>query len=98
MTRDILPPAARQALERGNKIEAIKHLRSITGLGLKEAKDWIESYERGEQPTLSTPTSTNVRPGQGLAPGQVADSAGAGKWLALIAFAALAVITAFYFF
>jgi len=50
MTKDILPPAVRQALERGNKIEAIKQLRNITGLGLKEAKDWIESYKRGGQP------------------------------------------------
>jgi len=165
MTRDVLPPAVRQALERGNKIEAIKHLRSITGLGLKEAKDWIESYERGEQPPVPTsaeahpqgrdpnasftltkeafdalkrgstieainivrdrtgvglaeakgivemiqkampdvadgppptPTAANVRPGRGLAPGQVEESGGAGKWLALIAVVALVVIAALY--
>jgi ribosomal protein L7/L12 len=28
---------------RGNKIEAIKRLRDLTGLGLKEAKDYVES-------------------------------------------------------
>lgn len=45
--KEILPPTVAEALEAGNKIEAIKRLRGITGLGLKEAKDWIDSYERG---------------------------------------------------
>src|SRR5687768_1958763 len=166
MTRDVLPPAVRLALERGNKIEAIKHLRSITGLGLKEAKDWIESYERGEQPAAppsaephpegrdpnasftlnkeafdalrrgsaieaikivrertgvglaeakgivemiqkampdvadgprSTPVAASVRSGKHLAPGQVADGGGTGKWMALIAVVAIVVIAALYF-
>ena len=47
MIRDILPPDVLELLKAGNKIEAIKQLRGMTGLGLKEAKDWIESYERG---------------------------------------------------
>jgi ribosomal protein L7/L12 len=47
MIKDILPPDVLEALKAGNKIEAIKRLRGKTGLGLKEAKDWIESYERG---------------------------------------------------
>lgn len=47
MPKDVLPPNVIEALERGDKIEAIKRLRGITGLGLKEAKDWIESYQRG---------------------------------------------------
>jgi len=34
------------ALDRGNKIEAIKRVRQLTGLGLKEAKDLIEAYQR----------------------------------------------------
>lgn len=50
MPQDILPPIVAEALKRGDKIEAIKRLRGITGLGLKEAKDWIESYERGGEP------------------------------------------------
>ena len=166
MTRDILPPAVRQALDQGNKIEAIKQLRGITGLGLKEAKDWIESHERGEQATFlpkpDAPPSGNVnasftltreaaealksgnkveairivreatglglaqaktlvdmvqggasaastianvfkgagsgpehRPG--LAPGQVAESGSAGKWLALIAIAAIAILAALFY-
>jgi len=43
-----------EAIERGNKIEAIKLLRESTGLGLKEAKDIIDAYEdnrpAGSQP------------------------------------------------
>lgn len=34
---------ARRWLERGNKIEAIKKVRELTGMGLKEAKDYVES-------------------------------------------------------
>jgi ribosomal protein L7/L12 len=47
MARDILPPTVIEALRGGQKIEAIKRLRGITGLGLAEAKAWVESYERG---------------------------------------------------
>ena len=36
-------PEIRAALEAGNKIEAIKRVRERTGLGLKEAKDLVES-------------------------------------------------------
>ncbi|PKO91959.1 MAG: 50S ribosomal protein L7/L12 [Betaproteobacteria bacterium HGW-Betaproteobacteria-1] len=35
-----------QAIEQGRKIEAIKLLREHTGLGLKESKEWIDTYER----------------------------------------------------
>ena len=34
-------------LARGNKIEAIKRVRALTGLGLKEAKDYVESIPAG---------------------------------------------------
>lgn len=48
MTR--LDPSARaaieQALESGQKIEAIKILRDSTSLGLKEAKEAVEAMER----------------------------------------------------
>ena len=36
-------PEIRAALEGGRKIDAIKHIRARTGLGLKEAKDLVES-------------------------------------------------------
>jgi ribosomal protein L7/L12 len=31
---------------RGSKIEAIKRVRELTGLGLKEAKDYVDALER----------------------------------------------------
>jgi ribosomal protein L7/L12 len=34
---------ARRLLAAGNKIEAIKRVRELTGMGLKEAKDYVES-------------------------------------------------------
>ncbi len=36
---------ARDYLGRGSKIQAIKVVRDATGLGLKEAKDLVESWE-----------------------------------------------------
>jgi len=39
-----LSAAAMAALQRGNKIDAIKLARQETGLGLKEAKDVIDAY------------------------------------------------------
>ena len=39
-----LPPDAIAALQRGDKIEAIKITRERLGLGLKEAKDLVEAH------------------------------------------------------
>lgn len=39
-------PKVQEALRRGNKIEAIKVYRELTGLGLAEAKDAIDKAER----------------------------------------------------
>ncbi|MGD2117564.1 MAG: ribosomal protein L7/L12 [Chromatiales bacterium] len=39
-----IPTDAMIALENGNKIEAIKHVRIAEGLGLKEAKELVELY------------------------------------------------------
>jgi hypothetical protein len=36
--------------KRGNLVEAIKLMRAGTGLGLKETKDALEAYMRGEPP------------------------------------------------
>ena len=41
-----LSPQIQDALRRGNKIEAIKIYRELTGVGLAEAK---QAIERGEQ-------------------------------------------------
>jgi hypothetical protein len=46
MTPDALPPKALAALQAGRKLEAIEHVRVATGMGLKEAKEWVEAYER----------------------------------------------------
>lgn len=43
--RDV-PQAVVEALERGKKIEAIKHYRAATGLGLREAKEFVEEVQR----------------------------------------------------
>jgi len=42
-----LPPAAQAALDRGRTIEAIKIVREIERIGLKEAKDRVDAH-RGE--------------------------------------------------
>lgn len=42
--RTELPPESVEALERGNKIEAIKRLVNSRPMGLKEAKEAVESY------------------------------------------------------
>lgn len=42
----------RQLIGQGNKLMAIKVVRTHTGLGLKEAKDAVEAMERGETPVL----------------------------------------------
>jgi hypothetical protein len=41
-----LPPNVIEALQSGNKIEAIKRYRETTSVGLKEAKDFIEDAQR----------------------------------------------------
>jgi ribosomal protein L7/L12 len=40
-------PQVRALLQSGNKIEAIKRYRELTGVGLAEAKDAVEAIERG---------------------------------------------------
>lgn len=47
----LLSTAAIAALQRGNKIEAIKLVREERNLGLKEAKDAVDEYVRS-QPAL----------------------------------------------
>ncbi len=39
-----LPDAVVAALQRGNKIEAIKHLRGAWAIDLKEAKDHVDAH------------------------------------------------------
>ena len=48
--QDELPPEALLALQRGNLIDAIKIVRERTGLGLKEAKEFVERHANGTPP------------------------------------------------
>jgi ribosomal protein L7/L12 len=41
----ILSPQIQEALRRGNKIEAIKIYRELTGVGLAEAKQAVDNFE-----------------------------------------------------
>lgn len=42
-----LPPVVLDALREGNQILAIKRLRELAGLGLKEAKDAVDAHLAG---------------------------------------------------
>ena len=44
-----LETQVRALLATGRKIEAIKRAREATGLGLAEAKDWVEAIEAGAE-------------------------------------------------
>ena len=79
-----LPPQALDALRRGNKIEAIKLVRAAHGIGLKEAKDAVETYARAH------PTE----PGRG-SPGLVQDKRSKPWWILVLVVAAVAVYLLF---
>lgn len=66
-----LPPEVIAALQQGQKIEAIRLLRESTGLGLKDAKDAVESAR------IPEPLATR-------APGAVAPSGGGMGWVAVV--------------
>src|SRR5690349_23206829 len=67
--------AIRALLDGGNKIAAIKRVRELTGMGLKEAKDFVESWERsGTTPVLTI--NEDVAPTHDLAEVRALASAG----------------------
>jgi ribosomal protein L7/L12 len=75
-----LPETVLLALRGGNKIEAIRLLRQATGLGLKEAKDAVDSFEQGTKPRLDE-----------IAPGEISRKSGFIWWVvAAIVIAAVA--------
>ena len=45
-----VPPAVADAVQRGEKILAIKLYREATGVGLKEAKEYVEEVQRKADP------------------------------------------------
>lgn len=64
---DIAPSAAAiAAIQRGHKIEAIKLVREEHGLGLKEAKDLVDRYEKAHPRQRTHQESGQVPPRSGL--------------------------------
>ena len=53
-----LPDAVVALIQQGRKIDAIKSLREQTGVGLKEAKHAVESYERRHPDLVALPTTS----------------------------------------
>lgn len=66
-----LPPAAIDAIRRGNKIEAIKIVREVRLLGLKEAKDQVDAYVNAH-PELSSKSRGTAEAGAPWLPWLVA--------------------------
>jgi ribosomal protein L7/L12 len=76
-----VPEAIAQALQRGDKAEAIRLARVHAGPGLKEAMKAIEAL-RGKAGGTS----------RGLSPGEVRDAGAGTGWFVVLAAAALALI------
>ena len=75
-----LGPAERAEIEaliaRGNKIGAIKRTRELTGLGLKEAKDFVEGWDRAGSPPALEASTPPIPTGDGMAEVRVLAAAG----------------------
>jgi len=78
-----LPPEAIAALQRGNKIEAIKLVREASKLDLKDAKDRVDAYVNND-PVLQ----------QKFASAQAETRGSLVRWLILIV---LAILGYFFF-
>ena len=75
---EALPPEAINALQRGNKIEAIKLVREAQKLDLKDAKDKVDAYVEND-PVLR----------QKLASASAESMRGLVRWVVIIAVAIL---------
>jgi len=80
---EALPPEAIDALQRGNKIEAIKIAREAQKLDLKDAKDKVDDYVKND-PVLK----------QKFASAQAETTGNLVRWLILITLA----IAGYYLF
>lgn len=78
-----LPANVMEALQRGDKIEAIRLLREQTGFGLKEAKDAVDDSEAAPYSGSSD-----------LAPGEVPRSGKSYSWVVIL----IVIAVAAYFF
>ena len=59
-----LEPEVVAAIQNGQKIAAIKKLRELRGLGLKEAKEMVDSY--CSKNNIATPSVQKLNSGNGL--------------------------------
>lgn len=96
MATDVVSPKALAALQAGNKIEAIKIIRQLTGAGLVEAKAMVEHLQStlpalklapgqsGLHPAPAKATRASAYLGPHLAPGEVPRLVGGGAWVTLI--------------
>ena len=73
------------AVDRGNKIEAIKRLRAETGLGLKDAKHAIDALSR-------------ERRGDPGSDAGMSEEGGAGSMIKMVIAIAVLLAVYFYFF
>ena len=64
-----LEAAARKLMAAEQKIHAIRLVREQTGMGLKEAKDWVEALEH-RPPSPATEPGDASRPAPSLAPSE----------------------------
>ena len=62
----VMPERVIEALRRGDTIEAIARLRAVSPLGLKEAKDFIDAYRRGEIPLAARPSPAVTHPASAM--------------------------------
>ena len=73
-----LPPEAIDALQRGNKIEAIKIVRQAQKLDLKDAKDRVDAYVENDPALRQKLTSASAESMRGLV-----------RWVVILAFGIL---------
>ncbi len=63
-THTELEPEVVQAIQSGRKIDAIKKLRALRGIGLKEAKELVDLY--AAQHNITDPSVQKVNAGNGF--------------------------------
>lgn len=54
------PAEAVAAIERGNLLEAVQHVRARTGLGLKASKDAVDRYVQGDRSPFAHGVATDA--------------------------------------
>ena len=78
-----LPPEAAAALARGQPVLAIRLLREATGMGLKDARDAVQSHAMRSSP--GTPASSSGTSGGFVFPEAAAAAVARGDFIAAIA-------------